>query len=185
MSYAASKTPVRNPQRTGERERPGPLAYDSLAADSIRADGAYLENKVSEPLGVRGYQSTLNTEDTSAATVIPPATDAEARLPETSWRKQRALGDSYEPLRQPHRPLAYNLNSDDPDVSQVTDTGDSYDAPRSPAIIDDRFEDTDEPSRAAQRGFQKSNYQNPTQAAQPGYDSMDTGVYEILPEEID
>lgn len=167
------------------RERPGPLAYDSLASDSIRDDGAFNDNIGTDPLSVRGYQSTLNNADTSAASEIPPATDAEARLPETGWRKERALGDRYEPLSQRNRPgvVAYNDDLDEPDISGLTDTGELYDSPPLSATIRDDFDNVHNPARASERRYRKRNYQHPVQAAQPGQEESGDGVYDKLPSE--
>ncbi|KAG2415177.1 hypothetical protein HFD88_006368 [Aspergillus terreus] len=54
-------------------ESAGPVAGDSLAAESSMTGGAFSQNRGSEPLGVAAGQSTLNTTDTSAATKLPAA----------------------------------------------------------------------------------------------------------------
>jgi len=61
------------------RENPGAIASDSLAADSSRAGGAFSENTNSTPGGVSGASSTLANTDTSAATTLEPAKDANER----------------------------------------------------------------------------------------------------------
>jgi hypothetical protein len=61
----ASQQPIEEPS--------GPVANDSLAAESVRGGGAFSQNRGAEPLGVSGSQSTLNNTDTSAATKLPPA----------------------------------------------------------------------------------------------------------------
>ncbi len=60
-------------------EGAGPVASDSLAAESTRANGAFSENRNSEPQGVSGSNSTFANTDTSGATTLDPAADAEAR----------------------------------------------------------------------------------------------------------
>jgi hypothetical protein len=62
-----------------EQETTGPVAADSLAAESIKGQGGFAENSDAMPLGVKGGQSTLNTTDTSGATVLPPAADGTTR----------------------------------------------------------------------------------------------------------
>ncbi|KAJ5247461.1 hypothetical protein N7468_002444 [Penicillium chermesinum] len=54
-------------------EPSGPVANDSLAAESVRQGGAFSQNRGAEPLGVSGSKSTLNNTDTSAATTLPSA----------------------------------------------------------------------------------------------------------------
>lgn len=54
-------------------EPSGPIANDSLAAQSVRQGGAFSENRGAEPLGVSGSKSTLNNTNTSAATELPSA----------------------------------------------------------------------------------------------------------------
>lgn len=75
------------------RERAGQVANDSLAAESTRQGGGFSENRGSEPLGVSGSKSTLNTTNTSGATTLPKAQDAPARDgPDTKERYPEALG---------------------------------------------------------------------------------------------
>lgn len=58
----ASQQPIEEPA--------GPVADDSLAAQSVRQGGAFSQNRGAEPMGVSGNKSTLNTTDTSAATKL-------------------------------------------------------------------------------------------------------------------
>ena len=61
------------------REGAGPVTSDSLAAESVRAGGGFSENRDSQPLAVKGANSTFNTTDTSAADELPPSRDAASR----------------------------------------------------------------------------------------------------------
>lgn len=61
----ASKQPIEEPS--------GPVANDSLAAQSVRQGGGFSENRGAEPMGVSGKQSTLSNADTSSATTLPSA----------------------------------------------------------------------------------------------------------------
>ncbi|KAL4895840.1 hypothetical protein BDV59DRAFT_173242 [Aspergillus ambiguus] len=54
-------------------ESAGPVAGDSLAAESSMTGGGFSENRGAQPLGVTAGQSTLNTTDTSGATKLPSA----------------------------------------------------------------------------------------------------------------
>lgn len=65
----------------GVKDEPaGPVASDSLAAESVRRQGKFGENKDNQPMGVQGSHSTLANTDTSNATKLQAAPDAEARL---------------------------------------------------------------------------------------------------------
>lgn len=61
------------------REATGPVAADSLAADSLRESGGFAENENAHALGVKGGQSTLNTTGTQGATALHPAQSGAAR----------------------------------------------------------------------------------------------------------
>jgi hypothetical protein len=73
------------------QEGPGPIAADSLAAESTRSGGSFSENKDSEPLGVKGANSTFANTDISSATILPPAPDAEARQAQNDWDETSRL----------------------------------------------------------------------------------------------
>ena len=62
-----------------QAERAGPIASDSLAAESYRQGGGFSENRGAEPLGVKGSSSNFANTDTSGATTLPPARDAAER----------------------------------------------------------------------------------------------------------
>ena len=66
-------------------ESSGPLASDSLAAESVRSGGSYASNPNSTPSGTPGSKSTLNTTDTSAATTLEPTPDAAEREARNAW----------------------------------------------------------------------------------------------------
>ncbi|KAK2764437.1 hypothetical protein FQN54_009131 [Arachnomyces sp. PD_36] len=67
------------------QEGAGPVASDSLAADSTRSGGAFSQNRDAQPLGVSGSHSTFANEDTSSATRLDAAPDAEARKARDDW----------------------------------------------------------------------------------------------------
>jgi hypothetical protein len=66
-------------RRHPNKETSGPVANDSLAAESARSGGDYNQNRDAEPLGVSGSQSTFNNTDTSGATKLSSAPDAATR----------------------------------------------------------------------------------------------------------
>jgi hypothetical protein len=68
-------------------ERAGPVAADSLAAESTRQGGGFSENRGAEPLGVKGSSSTFANTDTSGATTLAPARDASERDANTTEKE--------------------------------------------------------------------------------------------------
>ncbi|KAJ5852389.1 uncharacterized protein N7529_011774 [Penicillium soppii] len=74
-------------------EPSGPITNDSLAADSIRQGGAFSGNRGAEPMGVSGKQTTVNNNDTSAATTLPSVSAGGLREDRESQQKYpEALG---------------------------------------------------------------------------------------------
>ncbi|KIX97277.1 uncharacterized protein Z520_06729 [Fonsecaea multimorphosa CBS 102226] len=73
MSFTANPRAPKPDPNNIPQEPTGPVASDSLAAESLKSQGAFSENSSAAPLGVRGDQSTLNNTDTSGATTLPPA----------------------------------------------------------------------------------------------------------------
>lgn len=82
MSYADPSRAPKPDYDNLAQEPSGPVAKDSLAAESIRAGGEFGENENAEPLGVKGGNSTFNTTDTSGATTLRSAPDAPTRQKE-------------------------------------------------------------------------------------------------------
>jgi hypothetical protein len=79
MSYADNPRHPANP--SAKTESTGPIASDSLAAESLRSGGDFAANDPSnpEPMGVPGSKSTLATTDTSGAVPLHPASSGSAR----------------------------------------------------------------------------------------------------------
>ena len=65
-------------------EGAGPVASDSLAADSTRSGEGFAQNRDSEPLAVKGANSTFANDDTSGATTLAAAPDAATRDAKTT-----------------------------------------------------------------------------------------------------
>ncbi|KAL9108227.1 MAG: hypothetical protein Q9227_006965 [Pyrenula ochraceoflavens] len=84
---AGTKVTSDNAQYT--KEGTGAIASDSLAAESARRGGALSSE---EPMSVAGSRSTLNTTDTSGASTLPPADDAQARDPRRSQKYAEGVG---------------------------------------------------------------------------------------------
>ncbi|KAL8919298.1 MAG: hypothetical protein Q9208_006863 [Pyrenodesmia sp. 3 TL-2023] len=68
------------------RESAGPIASDSLAAESTRANGAFASNRNAAPQSVSGSASTFNNTDTSGAVTLDPASDAAEREAKAAWQ---------------------------------------------------------------------------------------------------
>ena len=62
-----------------QQEPTGPIASDSLAAESLESGGAFARNDHATAMGVKGASSTLANDDTSGARRLAPAADAEDR----------------------------------------------------------------------------------------------------------
>lgn len=61
------------------REGAGPVTADSLAAESTHQGGGFAQNRDSEPLMVKGANSTFTNTDISAAVTLPPAANHASR----------------------------------------------------------------------------------------------------------
>ncbi|TVY31112.1 hypothetical protein LHYA1_G000052 [Lachnellula hyalina] len=85
-------TKVTDPNASSIEESTGAVANDSLAAESTRANGGFASNRGSEPQGVSGSNSTFANTNTSGATRLDPASDAEARQAEGDWAEEKKLG---------------------------------------------------------------------------------------------
>ena len=89
-----NKSQVTDPNAPSIEEATGAVANDSLAAECSRADGGFASNRGSEPQGVSGPNSTFANKNTSGATRLDPASDAEARQAEGDWAEEKKLGAS-------------------------------------------------------------------------------------------
>jgi hypothetical protein len=85
---------VTDPKAPVIQEAAGPVASDSLAAESTREGGGFSENRNSTPQSVKGANSTFANANTSGATRLDPASDAEARLAREDWEEERKLGQA-------------------------------------------------------------------------------------------
>jgi hypothetical protein len=80
-------------------EKPGTITSDSLAAESLSsASGTFANNKAT-PSSQPSNSTTANNTDTSSATTLPPAKDAQARgnEEETSLSAEQAELDAGRP----------------------------------------------------------------------------------------
>ncbi|KAL8913739.1 MAG: hypothetical protein Q9171_001473 [Xanthocarpia ochracea] len=68
-------------------EGAGPVASDSLAAESTRSGGAFSSNRNAEPQSVSGSSSTFNNTETSGARVLDAAPDAAEREAKEAWQE--------------------------------------------------------------------------------------------------
>lgn len=79
MSFTANSRAPQPDYENLPQESTGPIAADSLAAESIRDKGAFAENDDAVPLSVKGANSTLANEDTSGATILRASSDGTTR----------------------------------------------------------------------------------------------------------
>jgi len=100
------------------QESPGPITTDSLAAESTRAGGVFGQNTNSEPQGVAGSNSTFTTTNTSGATRLDPASDAETRMAQTDWEEERRLSSGFSASDAPGRAAINTQSSRETDESR-------------------------------------------------------------------
>lgn len=88
MSYADNPRHPENPST--RTEHAGPIASDSLAAESLQSGGDFAANDPSnpQPMSVSGSKSTLANTDTSGAVPLHPASSGAAR----EAQDERGLG---------------------------------------------------------------------------------------------
>ncbi|CAG8984249.1 hypothetical protein HYALB_00010505 [Hymenoscyphus albidus] len=85
---------VTDPNAPVIKEGAGAVVSDSLAAESARAGGGFASNRDTDPFGAKGSNSIFTNRDTSSATRLDPAVDAEAREAESDWAEEKKLGAS-------------------------------------------------------------------------------------------
>ncbi|KAL8798121.1 MAG: hypothetical protein Q9200_007822, partial [Gallowayella weberi] len=83
MKNTTDPSALQNPISEGA----GPVASDSLAAESTNAGGAFSSNRNATPQSVSGSSSTFNNTDTSGARVLDAAPDAAEREAKEAWRE--------------------------------------------------------------------------------------------------
>lgn len=106
-------------------EGAGPVTSDSLAAESIREGGGFSANRDAAPLGVTSQNTTLNNTDTSAATKLPPARDAESRPMKEEPLTEPRKGDASERSRAGDESQGGQTGQEDASAgnkSQISDT---------------------------------------------------------------
>jgi hypothetical protein len=84
---------VKDPNAPEIQEGAGAITSDSLAAESTREGGKFAENRDSEPQGVSGSISTIANTNTSGATRLDPAPDAETRSTSNKSMHPGSLGE--------------------------------------------------------------------------------------------
>lgn len=76
---------------TPKVEKPGTVLSDSLAGESAKSGGDFAANTNPSVLNQTAQSSTTNTTDTSGATVLDAAPDAEARQATEGWSESASL----------------------------------------------------------------------------------------------
>ncbi|KAK2625689.1 hypothetical protein QTJ16_005001 [Diplocarpon rosae] len=162
-------TKVTDPNAPEVRESAGAIASDSLAAESTRADAGFAENRNSEPQGVSDSNSTFANENTSGATRLDPASDAEARMAEADRAEEKKLGvaaTSYQTHPSsgrasdigtaPSHASSQFQDTTRPKGANLTEGGfDSRDSKN--ASFNSEIGSRDDPGRLAEQKFQRDN----------------------------
>lgn len=127
MSYSANpRHPGNHPASADAgvpQEPTGPIAADSLAAESLKQGGDFAAHDPNAvPLGVPGSKSTLNTTDTSGAVPLPPAASGAER----ERQEAKGLGSDEKGASG----IKYPEGAGQPDFSGThTATGEYYGGP--------------------------------------------------------
>ncbi|CZS98581.1 uncharacterized protein RAG0_07255 [Rhynchosporium agropyri] len=195
---------VTDPSAPQIREGAGPIASDSLAADSTRSGGDFSQNRNSEPQGVAGANSTFANENTSGARKLDPAVDAEVRMAEEDWAEEKKLGAASS-TSYPDAVGGQRGENEDGASSRETGTGtapsyvnsqfnDTY-GPKGKNLQEGGFESRDannasfnseigsknDPSRLAERDFQRQNADFEGVAGMPRQEGdLEDNTYEAL-----
>ncbi|KAI9830166.1 MAG: hypothetical protein M1819_005843 [Sarea resinae] len=173
------------------QESTGTITSDSLAAASGASGGAFSQNRNSgHPSSVTASNTTTNTTDTSGATTLAPAPDAETRDAQSEWQEAKALSSG---PPKPSEEFASNAAAPSTSTStsnvdaapsyvgadllsqpgqakpkgkNITEGGFDADAPN--ASFNQDIGGAKDPGRAAESGFQRSNAESAADAAPAG-----------------
>ncbi|TGO19079.1 hypothetical protein BTUL_0006g01160 [Botrytis tulipae] len=179
MSGAGTK--VKDPHSI-IKEGAGAIASDSLAAESTRAGGGFAGNRDGEPLGVAGANSTFANTNTSGATRLDPASDAEARMATEDWAEEKKLGATGSYQKDVGNPNVKESTSNAGVApSYVSNQYQSGGKPKGKNLTEGGFESNDaknasftseigsknDPSRLAEQKMQRENAQSANDAGFP------------------
>ncbi|KAF7947108.1 uncharacterized protein EAE97_004357 [Botrytis byssoidea] len=179
MSGAGTK--VKDPHSI-IKEGAGAIASDSLAAESTRAGGDFAKNRDGEPLGVAGANSTFANTNTSGATRLDPASDAEARMATEDWAEEKKLGVTGSYQKDVGNPNVKESTSNAGVApSYVSNQYQSGGKPKGKNLTEGGFESNDaknasftseigsknDPSRLAEQKMQRENAQSANDAGFP------------------
>jgi hypothetical protein len=152
---------VNDPNAQVTQEGAGAVASDSLAAESTRAGGGFSENRNSEPQGVKGSNSTFANENTSGATRLDPASDAEARRSREDAKEERTLGSRATSYPSAAGGQSKGLAVENTEGSYETG-GASSDAGTAPSYVNSQFRDQAGPhgKNLTEGGFESDDSKN-------------------------
>jgi len=138
-------------------ESAGPIASDSLAAESTRAGGGFSENRNSEPSGVKGANSTFANTNTSGATRLDPASDAEARMAQEEWGQEKQLGSYPDSVGGQAKGLAVSNTQGSYETG-----GASSSAEPAPSYVNSQYVDSGKPKgkNLTEGGFESDDKKN-------------------------
>ncbi|KAF2817370.1 uncharacterized protein BDZ99DRAFT_493202 [Mytilinidion resinicola] len=121
-SYGTKVT--NDPSASDIQEAVGTVTSDSLAAESLKGDGHFAEgNPKAAASSQKSAGSTANNRDTSGATTLDAAPDAEAREAQEEWSETSQLNAGRGLGKDAGRGPSYNTPADDARNNSGTGTG--------------------------------------------------------------
>lgn len=159
----SSRMQVTNdPGRQEKKESSGLVTSDSLAAESLKSGGDFAATTGAAASGVPSKSTTANNTDTSGATVLPAAVDAEARQAQEGWNEAAQLNAGRSLATGGGATAGHGATTSDllaeqqkPKGQNVKEGGFDGSAPN--ASFNTAIGTNKDPGRAALEGFQKSN----------------------------
>ena len=173
------------------------VTSDSVAAESIRGGGSFAANADSRgPMDQPSHSTNTNTTDTSGATRLDPAPDAEARKASEEWSENAQMNAGLGLGKEAGRGPTWNTTSgegdatnraaggggsegvDKPKGENLTEGGFDADAPNASFTTDIGGED--DPGRAALGRMEAANVPFAGGAGPRQGKVSDDGQYDVL-----
>lgn len=155
-----------------KQESAGLVVADSLAAESLSAGGGFTGGAASS---VPARATTANNTDTSAASVLEPAPDAEARQATEDWDEAAQLNAGRRVAEKAVEPAQRSL----PKVTDLKEGGFDSDGPN--ASFNQAVGTNKDPAREALAGMLKSGARSGGDAGAPKDSQVSRdGQYDVL-----
>jgi hypothetical protein len=197
---------VTDPTAPHIQEGAGAVASDSLAAESARAGGKFSSNRGSEPLGVKGSNSTFANTNTSGAVTLEPAPNAPARqeqkggddptYPEASGGQSKATPvenkegsyEAGEAMRHfdiaPTYVLSQYIKYRKPKGKNLKEEDFDIDDSKNASFISE-IGDKNDPARLAEYQFEQRNCFIPISAGLPKMPIEVDDPFDVLPKDVE